>query len=278
VAATGDPGPQGLGCGCPRDIVRDYVIEHLADDNSVLVIDETGFLKQGKATPLCSGISCTLVDGGSAARHPNPMQTKPRRSSLGLMILCILSEEPTHPYRVQKLIRERGKDRVVNVRQRGSVYQTLGRLERLGLIEVQGTVQTESHPDRTIYAITDFGRSTAKTWLLEILGTIEEEFPEFPAGISVLAMLTPEEVRKQFESRAGAVEAALSQFEAERQEWKNLPRLFLLEDEYRAAVLKTELKWLQTVIADLDSKALDWNEQWVRKIAAEFASPDPEDS
>ena len=32
-----------------RDIVRDYVIEHLADDDAVLVIDETGFLKQGKA-------------------------------------------------------------------------------------------------------------------------------------------------------------------------------------------------------------------------------------
>src|SRR5260370_29481969 len=33
-----------------RDIVRDYVIEHLADDDGVLVIDETGFLKQGKAS------------------------------------------------------------------------------------------------------------------------------------------------------------------------------------------------------------------------------------
>lgn len=33
-----------------RDIVRDYVVEHLADDNAVLVIDETGFLKQGKAS------------------------------------------------------------------------------------------------------------------------------------------------------------------------------------------------------------------------------------
>ena len=57
--AAGDPGPwrqqailgrrdwdaDGL-----RDIVRDYVIEHLADDNAVLVIDETGFLKQGKAS------------------------------------------------------------------------------------------------------------------------------------------------------------------------------------------------------------------------------------
>src|SRR5271157_4350201 len=57
--AAGDPGPwrqqailgrrdwdaDGL-----RDIVRDYVIEHLADDEAVLVIDETGFLKQGKAS------------------------------------------------------------------------------------------------------------------------------------------------------------------------------------------------------------------------------------
>jgi hypothetical protein len=34
----------------PRDIVRDYVIEHLADDDAVLVIDETGFLRQGKAS------------------------------------------------------------------------------------------------------------------------------------------------------------------------------------------------------------------------------------
>jgi SRSO17 transposase len=32
------------------DILRDYVIEHLADDETVLVIDETGFLKQGKAS------------------------------------------------------------------------------------------------------------------------------------------------------------------------------------------------------------------------------------
>ena len=31
-------------------MVRDYVVEHLADDDAVLVIDETGFLKQGKAS------------------------------------------------------------------------------------------------------------------------------------------------------------------------------------------------------------------------------------
>jgi SRSO17 transposase len=57
--AAGDPGPWRqqaiLGRGrwdadALRDIVRDYALETLADDAAVLVIDETGFLKQGKAS------------------------------------------------------------------------------------------------------------------------------------------------------------------------------------------------------------------------------------
>src|SRR3984893_10518112 len=57
--AAGDPGPWRqqaiLGRGrwdadALRDIVRDYVVEHLADEHAVLVLDQTGFLKQGKAS------------------------------------------------------------------------------------------------------------------------------------------------------------------------------------------------------------------------------------
>jgi SRSO17 transposase len=33
-----------------RSLSRDYVLQTLADDEAVLVIDETGFLKQGKAS------------------------------------------------------------------------------------------------------------------------------------------------------------------------------------------------------------------------------------
>src|ERR1700741_2195721 len=33
-----------------RDLVREYVLEPLADPDAVLVVDETGFLKQGKAS------------------------------------------------------------------------------------------------------------------------------------------------------------------------------------------------------------------------------------
>src|SRR4051795_4363843 len=57
--AAGDKGPWRqqaiLGRGrwdadALRDIVRDYALETLADPDAVLVIDETGFLKQGKAS------------------------------------------------------------------------------------------------------------------------------------------------------------------------------------------------------------------------------------
>src|SRR5215212_1059666 len=57
--AAGDPGPWRqqaiLGRGrweadALRDLVRGYVVESLADRDAVLVADETGFLKQGKAS------------------------------------------------------------------------------------------------------------------------------------------------------------------------------------------------------------------------------------
>src|SRR3954451_4371561 len=57
--AAGDPGPRRqqaiLGRGrwqadALRDLVREYAVESLAEPDAVLVVDETGFLKQGKAS------------------------------------------------------------------------------------------------------------------------------------------------------------------------------------------------------------------------------------
>lgn len=57
--AAGDPGPwrqQAIpergrwDADALRDIVREYVVEMLAEPNAVPVVDETGFLKQGKAS------------------------------------------------------------------------------------------------------------------------------------------------------------------------------------------------------------------------------------
>ena len=77
--AAGDPGPRRqqaiLGRGrwdanALWDIVRDYVVKTLADGNAVLVIDETGFLKQGKA-------SCGVARQGLEPESPHSPTFRP---------------------------------------------------------------------------------------------------------------------------------------------------------------------------------------------------------
>jgi SRSO17 transposase len=69
--------------------VRDYVTEHLADDDAVLVIDETGFLKQGKAS--CgvarqyTGLAGKITNSKSASSLPT-FRVMVMRSSIALRI------------------------------------------------------------------------------------------------------------------------------------------------------------------------------------------------
>ena len=104
----------------------------------------------------------------------------PRSSPLALTVLALLYEAPMHAYRMQQLIKERGKDEVVNVRQRTSIYQTIERLERDGLVAVRETLRDEKWPERTVYELTPEGRRIFPLWLRDMLATPLAEFPEFP--------------------------------------------------------------------------------------------------
>lgn len=192
-----------------------------------------------------------------------------KRSPLGLTVLGILAKGPMHAYRIQKLIKDFGKDRVVNVRHRAGIYQAIDRLLRLGLISVEGTAQTAGMPERTIYAITEAGSATARSWVAETLVAVGEEFPDFPLGLSFLQMLTPAEALEQLRVRLERVKAELADI-AQALDAPDVPRLFLLEEEYRHAVLTTEQKWLSSVIADLDAHRITWSEEWLRQIATAF--------
>jgi DNA-binding PadR family transcriptional regulator len=207
----------------------------------------------------------------------------PQRSSLGLIVLSQLYQGPMHVYRMQKLLEAQGKNRVVNVRSRASLYQAIERLVRLGLVEVSETVHNQGYPDRVVYAITESGRETAREWLREMLSSTDDQYPEFIAAVSMLMGLEPGDARAQLELRAERRAAELAETEQELAGAPpGLPRLFLLEEEYRKAVLEAELVWLRRVIGDLREGRLDWNEEWLREIAAAFLpgedQPNQEDS
>src|ERR671934_2688152 len=81
-----------------------------------------------------------------------------QRSGLALAVLALLYEQPMHPYRMQQLIKERGKDLVVNVGQRSQLYKTIDRLLREEMISVAEVQREAARPERTVYTITDAGR------------------------------------------------------------------------------------------------------------------------
>ena len=108
------------------------------------------------------------------------MDTPVRSSPLALTVLSLLSFRPLHPYGVQRLIKQWGKDQVVNVGQRAGLYRTIDRLLAAGLIAVRETGRDQQYPERTVYEVTDEGRAAARAWLIEMLRTPKREFPEFP--------------------------------------------------------------------------------------------------
>ncbi|MGB8943773.1 MAG: PadR family transcriptional regulator [Streptomyces sp.] len=194
----------------------------------------------------------------------------PRSSPLALTVLALLSYQPLHPYGIQRLVKEWGKEQVVNVRQRASLYRTIERLHGDGLIAVRETERDQQYPERTVYEVTDAGRETARTWLLDMLSAPRQEFPEFPAALSNLLLLTPEEMTDALERRADALKEKLDGLEAATatEADRGLPRITRLESEYLRAVTAAELEWVRAVVEDLRAGGLAWTKDELDAFAA----------
>ena len=203
-----------------------------------------------------------------------PLPHRPR-SPLWIVVLGLACEEPMHPYRMQTLIRQRGKDQVANVAQRNSVYQTIDALERAGLIAAKETSREENRPERTLYEATAEGRRALRAWVRDGLSTPAREFPEFPAVLSTLyGPDDPDDFAELLRQRVEALGPRLRELE---QPLPEIPRLFLLEAEYMAAVLRAEIKWLKGVIADLESGKLNYpTEAELRALGTGIGGPSDE--
>lgn len=192
-------------------------------------------------------------------------QRRPSLSGLAVVILALLDEAPMYPYHMQQLICERGIDGVVNVRHRASLYQTIGRLERDGLISVRGTARTENRPERTIYHLTEAGSETLTAWLQEMISQPASEYPQFPAALSFIYLMEPSAAREDLARRADALDAKRQHLARVLDEHADLvPRLFLLELEYLKTVTEAEQAWVRSVIDELDAGRLRWSPASIR--------------
>src|SRR5215470_7124201 len=110
------------------------------------------------------------------------------RSALGLAVLLLLGESPMHPYQMHRMLQERRKEDVLDVRP-AAIYRLVERLEGAGQIEPLGTTREGRRPERTVYRITGEGRALSEEWLRGMLMTPAREYPTFPAALSMVGVL-----------------------------------------------------------------------------------------
>jgi DNA-binding PadR family transcriptional regulator len=179
---------------------------------------------------------------------------------LALTVLSLLHERSAHPYELQQTIHDRSLDRFVKVNA-GSLYHTVERLHRRGLIEPVRTARSGRRPERTVYAITDDGRDEFRDTLRGALRHLAPEYPVFGTAIEMLRVLDPSDAAALLGYRAVALESVIAGFEqAAISLAKNgHNRIDLIETEYALALRRAELAWVTTVVDDINAGTLTWS-------------------
>ena len=183
---------------------------------------------------------------------------------LALAVLACLYERPMHPYEIASTLRERHKDDSIKLNY-GSLYSVVESLKGHILITEQQTARQGNRPERTVYEITDAGRLELIDWMSELLCRPVKEFTQFEAGLSLLPVLPPNDVKSLLEERCRRLEVEIEQYRNLRKlvSSERVPRLFWIESEYRVTLREAELNWTRGLIADLANGSLEGMERWV---------------
>lgn len=188
-----------------------------------------------------------------------------RRKVQNLMALAVLSatmHRSMHPYEMAATLRGWGKDRDMEIKW-GSLYTVVQNLAKHGFLEEVESSRQGRRPERTVYQITEAGRAELVDWARELLSVPQREFPRFRAGLSVLAVLAPDEVADLLRQRLTTLEAEIAALRDElKRHGAQVPRLFLIEGEYDLAILAAEADWVRSLLAELSTGTLPGLAEW----------------
>jgi DNA-binding PadR family transcriptional regulator len=193
---------------------------------------------------------------------PN-VPSRSRSNPLALAVLGCLFEKPMHPYEMAQTMRLRAKHESIKLNY-GSLYGVVEGLERRGLIRPLETTRQGRRPQRTVYEITATGTVEMNEWLSELVAVPVKEYLQYEAALSLLHGLPPDEAVPLLRQRCSALEVTLDESEArsEGADKRGIPRIFVIEEEYKVALLRTELEFTRTLIADIESGELSGVDEW----------------
>jgi DNA-binding PadR family transcriptional regulator len=204
-----------------------------------------------------------------------------KRKVANLMALAVLAtvvQRPMHRYEMASVMRVRGKDRDMDIKW-GSLYTVVANLEKNGFLEAIDVTRQGARPERTVYQITDAGRDELVAWTRELIAEPEPEHTRFVAGLSVMAVLPPRDVVELQRRRLQRLTESIDALQAAVQQAADVPRLFLIEDEYRIAMAQAEAAWTRSLCDELTDGTFPHLDAWQRfhetgQMPAEFTDPE----
>ena len=220
----------------------------------------------------------------------NAMSKKPRLANpLALAVLALLFERPMHPYEMAATLKERRKEDSIKLRY-GSLYTVIDMLLERGLIAAKETSREGRRPERTVYVLTPAGLDELRDWMRELLRDPAKEYPQFEAGLCLMPVLPPDEAVSLLRQRALKLSGQVWQLEGQLAELaqqdlsamtaaqdlpaplagQKFPPLFVVEAEYRVAMIKAELAFVNELVRRIVEEGWGPVEMW-RDIQAACA-------
>ncbi|MFK4834992.1 PadR family transcriptional regulator [Microbacterium sp. ZW T2_14] len=186
------------------------------------------------------------------------MDAVARLTPLGVAVLALLSEGDMHPYEMIRLMHLRRDDRLVTITN-GTVYHTVARLERAGLIAEVGVDRDGNRPERTTYTQTDAGAAAVLEWVRRELPRVDRP-AEFRVALAEAHGLDRAEAVALLDARRGALADALDALATGRRHavGKGVPEQYLLEISREEALLQAELAWMDATLPRIAAPDFPW--------------------
>ncbi len=196
------------------------------------------------------------------------MSSKDRSNPLALAVLALVFERPMHPYEMAATLKHRHKHESIKLRY-GTLYTVIDLLTSRGFIRPKETSRDGKRPERTVYALTPSGRDQLRNWMRDLVAQPAKEFLQFEAALSLLPVLPPDEAVQLLRERAVALAEQHAQTSALIVQLSNktlgeladpnqdlpapllglkFPAIFSVESEYRLALLKAEIDFINELV------------------------------
>ncbi len=181
-----------------------------------------------------------------------------RLTPVAVMILATLREADMHTYELVRLLKERRDDRLVPL-QKGTIYHTVARLERDGLLEEVGVDRDGNRPERTTYTLRDAGHRAVEEWVRAELPQIDRA-SDFRVALSEAHNLDRDEVIDLLDRRRALLVASVEEHRSglDLATERETPEQFLVELQRQSALLDAELAWQDSLRARLADRSLPW--------------------